>query len=83
MVILTQLLEADAAKRGLKLNDFWLQQRIPNGNFAITEDGIFYQFNPYDIAPYAVGSTRLLVSKEVALPLLKKGTAVYELFTQK
>ena len=83
VTILTQLLEADAAKRGLKLKDFWLQQLIPNGNFAITEDGLFYQFNPYDIAPYAVGSTRLLVSKEVALPLLKKGTAVYELFTPK
>ncbi|MDD3491325.1 MAG: DUF3298 domain-containing protein [Paludibacter sp.] len=81
--ILTRLLEADAAQRSLTLNDFWLKQLIPNGNFAIVEDGLYYQFNPYDIAPYAVGSTRLFIAKEELLPLLKKGTSVYELFTQK
>lgn len=81
--ILTRLLEADAAKRGLTLQDFWLQQLLPNGNFAVAEDGLYYQFNPYDIAPYAVGGTRLFITKDDLLPLLKKGTSVYELFKQK
>ena len=82
IAILTQLLEADAAKRNLTLEDFWLPQLIPNGNFAVTEDGVFYQFNPYDIAPYAFGSTRLLIPKKSVLPLLKKGTPVYELLSK-
>jgi len=82
VTILTQLLQADAAKRGLELKDFWLPQLIPNGNFAITEAGVFYQFNPYDIAPYAFGSTRLFIAKEAVLPLLKVGTPVYELFSK-
>lgn len=79
--LLTQLLEADAAKRNLQLSDFWLPQLVSNGNFAITEDGVFYHFNPYDIAPYVFGSTRLFIPKETLLPLLKKGTLVYELFS--
>ena len=83
VALLTRLLEADAAKRNLTLNDFWLRQLVPNGNFAIVEDGVYYQFNPYDIAPYAVGGTRLFIAKDDLLPLLKKGTSVYELFKQK
>ena len=79
IALLTRLLEADAAKRNLTLKDFWLQQLTPNGNFSVTEDGIFYHFNPYDIAPYSVGSTRLFIAKNELLPLLKKETPVYEL----
>jgi hypothetical protein len=32
---------------------------VPNGNFYITHESINYVFNPYDIAPYAVGQTEI------------------------
>lgn len=33
----------------------------PNDNFYLSEDGITYVFNPYDIAPYALGETEILL----------------------
>ncbi len=81
---LTQLLiaalNAHAAKIGVPITEYWVAQVAPNGNFAITEEGIIYQYNPYDIAPYVQGSTRLLLPKQTLLPLLKEHTSVYELY---
>ncbi len=42
--------------------DFWSDSIKPNGNFYITDEGINYVFNPYEIAPYYMGQT------EVTLP---------------
>ena len=33
----------------------------PNDNFYLAEEGITYVFNPYDIAPYALGETEILI----------------------
>jgi hypothetical protein len=32
-------------------------------NFALTDDGLLFHFNPYDIAPYSIGSTTVEVSR--------------------
>ena len=42
--------------------DFWTDSIKPNGNFYLTDEGISYVFNPYEIAPYYMGQT------EVSLP---------------
>ena len=46
----------------LENSDYWTDSIKPNGNFYITDEGINYVFNPYEIAPYALGET------EVTLP---------------
>ncbi|MDP4237905.1 MAG: RsiV family protein [Bacteroidota bacterium] len=46
----------------LEDTDFWEDSIKPNGNFYITDEGINYVFNPYEIAPYYMGQT------EVTLP---------------
>jgi hypothetical protein len=46
----------------LENTDYWTDSIKPNGNFYITDEGINYVFNPYEIAPYALGET------EVTLP---------------
>lgn len=46
----------------LEDTDFWTDSIKPNGNFYITDEGINYVFNPYEIAPYYMGET------EVTLP---------------
>ena len=46
----------------LEDTDFWTDSIKPNGNFYITDEGINYVFNPYEIAPYYMGQT------EVTLP---------------
>ena len=36
----------------------------PNGNFGVTDKGIFFVYSPYEIAPYAAGEIELFVSFE-------------------
>lgn len=78
--LLRTALHTDLAARNLSPDDFFIDQVQPNGNFAVTGEGIYYQFNPYDIAPYAMGDTRLLLAPAVLKPLLRKGTPVYNLY---
>ena len=33
----------------------------PNGNFSVSEDGVTWTYNPYEIAPYAMGAIELTV----------------------
>jgi len=46
----------------LEDTDYWTDSIKGNGNFYITDEGINYVFNPYEIAPYYMGQT------EVSLP---------------
>ncbi|MGN0187315.1 MAG: DUF3298 domain-containing protein [Paludibacteraceae bacterium] len=81
--LLRQALTIDAGKRNIALDEFFDDQVLPNGNFAITEDGMYYQFNVYDIAPYCYGDTRLLLTKDQLKPLMRKNTPVYALWFDK
>lgn len=47
-------------------------QELPLGeNFALTENGIEIQYNPYEVAPYSLGETRVRVPQEAIAPLVK------------
>jgi hypothetical protein len=47
-------------------------QELPLGeNFALTDNGMEIQYNPYEIAPYALGETRVRVPRE-ALEMIVK-----------
>ena len=43
----------------------------PNGNFAVSEEGITWTYNPYEIAPYSMGIIDLPVSWDELKPYLK------------
>ena len=43
----------------------------PNDNFYLAEEGITYVFNPYDIAPYALGETEILIPWSALQNILK------------
>lgn len=43
----------------------------PNGNFAVSEEGITWTYNPYEIAPYSMGIIDLPVSWDDLKPFLK------------
>ena len=44
---------------------------VPNDNFYISEKGITYVYNPYDIAPYAMGRSEILLSWQNIIPLMQ------------
>lgn len=43
----------------------------PNGNFSVSEEGVTWTYNPYEIAPYALGAIELTVSWSDLKPYLK------------
>jgi hypothetical protein len=51
---------------------FFSDNIVPNNNFSITEDGITFMYNPYEIATYALGQTDVTLSFAQLEPFLKK-----------
>ncbi len=45
----------------LENTDYWVEAIKPNGNFYITDESINYVFNPYEIAPYYMGQTEVVI----------------------
>ena len=63
-----------ASEQTLQSAGFFLLpgQEMPLGeNFALTNKGLEIQYNPYEIAPYALGETRVHVPKEAMEMLVK------------
>lgn len=58
-------MDLDEAGYWFKDNKFHL-----NDNLMITNDGVTWLFNPYEVASYAQGTIELSVSKDELLPLL-------------
>jgi hypothetical protein len=47
-------------------------QEMPLGeNFALTDKGLEIQYNPYEVAPYSFGQTRVHIPREAVEPLVK------------
>lgn len=50
------------------------EEMIPNGNFLINEEGITYIYNEYEIAPYVMGRTEVLLPyNEISIFLNPEG----------
>lgn len=47
-------------------------EMYPSSNFILGKDGITFIYNPYEIAPYALGRIELTISNSTLEPLLKK-----------
>lgn len=47
------------SNKSLSDEGFWFEenQNIYSDNFGLTKDGIFFYYNPYDVAPYSFGPT--------------------------
>ena len=63
--------------------DFWTDSIKPNGNFYITDEGINYVFNPYEIAPYYMGQTEVTLPFERLKNLLKPNSIIGYLVEKK
>ncbi|MEI6752749.1 MAG: RsiV family protein [Paludibacter sp.] len=59
--------------------DFWTDSIKPNGNFYITDEGINYVFNPYEIAPYYMGQTEVSIPYIRLKDFIKPNSVIYYL----
>ncbi|MBP1676228.1 MAG: hypothetical protein H6Q20_787 [Bacteroidetes bacterium] len=55
----------------LEDTDYWIDAIKPNGNFYVTDESINYVFNPYEIAPYYIGQTEVVIPFNRLKGLLK------------
>lgn len=53
--------EDATTERELRNLGYSLGDVVPNDNFYSTEEGITYVYNPYEIAPYVMGRTEILL----------------------
>ena len=60
----------------LEDTDFWADSIKPNGNFYITDEGINYVFNPYEIAPYYIGQTEVSIPFNRLKNILKPNSII-------
>lgn len=78
---LTKIAEAEFRRQkqitpdeGLTEAGYWFEDgkfRL-NDNFAVTDEGLVFYFNNYEIASYADGPTRLVLTMDDLEPLLRK-----------
>lgn len=77
---LTQLLLANLVAQNedieliedLKAYGYNVDDIHPNDNFFLTDSSIVYVFNPYDIAPYALGETEIAIDYNQLAELLQE-----------
>lgn len=59
-------------KEGIYVSDI-----APNDNFTIDEKGLTYYYNPYEIAPYAVGQVMIFIPHEALVGILRPNSLLY------
>lgn len=60
----------------LEDTDYWTDSIKPNGNFYITDESINYVFNPYEIAPYSMGETEVVLPFDRIRSYLKSDSPI-------
>lgn len=55
----------------LSQQGYFVQDIKPNNNFFLSEEGVTYVFNPYDIAPYSFGESEILLTWDKLEDILK------------
>jgi hypothetical protein len=60
---------------------FFLEEIKPNGNFYVNDQSICFVFNPYEIAPYYVGETEVVLPYSLISHLMKPENPLHYLVT--
>ncbi len=68
--LIAQTDEAET-KKDLRRLGYSVADVVPNENFYVTPEGITYVYNPYEIAPYAMGCIEIFLSWETVRPLIR------------
>ena len=68
--LIAQTDEAETRK-DLRRLGYSVADVVPNENFYVTDEGITYVYNPYEIAPYAMGCIQISLSWDSIRHLLR------------
>lgn len=86
---LTQLIKEQILEQSAEIGsvadlselDFWEDKIAPNDNFYVSDEGLVYIYNPYDIAPYSMGQIEVSLPYAKLKPLLKPGNVIEYLYS--
>lgn len=62
--------EEASTEQELKKLGYSIEDIVPNDNFSVSAEGITYVYNPYEIAPYAMGRTHIFLPWDTIQNLL-------------
>ncbi len=63
----------------LKKAGFFIENFVMNNNFLLTQQGLEFQFNQYEIAPYAWGAPVLFIPYSDLKEFIKQGSLIHRL----
>lgn len=78
-----QIVEDNASIESIAdLSDFnyYEENIIPNNNFLITKEGLLYVYNEYEIAPYYIGQTTVLLPYSKIRPILRPNNIIEHIY---
>lgn len=58
---------------------YWMELVTVSENFAVGENGITWYYNPYEIAPYYIGTTAVTIPYDELEPHIVKDSPVYSI----
>lgn len=78
-IIIAQLMkEHNLTQRNelIEIGFFNVDEIYPNNNFRLDEEGLFYTFNQYEIAPYVMGIIDVFIPYDELLEILKVDSVI-------
>lgn len=61
----------------LEAASYYVESIKPNNNFYVSDEGIMYVFNPYEIAPYYMGEIAILIPTGELKPFLNANQQIF------
>lgn len=84
---LTSLLKKQLAKdekvsteQELENKGYWLENLVPTENFYVNAMGLTWLYNPYEIAPYAMGTIQITLNYNQIMPYILPNSPIRRIF---
>jgi hypothetical protein len=81
-ILVDKIVEQNGVKDAKELENlgfFSVDEIVPNSNFLVTEEGLTYTFNEYEIAAYAVGAINVFIPFKDLRFLIRENSPIHDL----
>jgi hypothetical protein len=81
-ILVDKIVEQNGLKDAKELENlgfFSVDEIVPNSNFLVTEEGLTYTFNEYEIAAYAVGAINVFIPFKDLRFLIRENSPIHDL----
>ena len=72
--------EKVSTEQELQNKGYWLENLVPTENFYVNAMGLTWLYNPYEIAPYAMGTIQITLSYNQIMPYILPNSPIRRIF---